>query len=207
MPINRKQLLPRFVMDMEQMQDLLSVEQRELDILAEQTELSQRQLFISTATSSLARYEMLFALPVDNALPEELRKSKIIAKLNARSPGTVDFIRNSVELITGLPAAVAENVAEYQFMVTVYLNGQYMLDRTALDARLEEIKPAHLSFSVTVVDQVPINLPVRIGVMAGIGIEYRISVNWSVSPEQSILLHEFTGISTRIKKSYPIEVN
>lgn len=73
--LNEPQMLPAFVRSMEQMQDLLRTEQAELDRTEAAIRDATDQLYINSATWTLARWERLFGLPSNDSVPAELRGS------------------------------------------------------------------------------------------------------------------------------------
>ena len=75
--------LPLWLQNMQQMDELLTAESKELDRLHNALEEYIRELSLSTANDLLARYEKMFDLTGDGLTQEERRKN-LIAKLNAR---------------------------------------------------------------------------------------------------------------------------
>lgn len=174
MPLNDPQMLPAFVRSMAQMQDLLQTEQTELDRTEAAINNATDQLYISTATWTLARWEQIFGLPSNDSVPDALRRDKILTKLNSRPPATVEFIRLAAEQMTGQQVTITEHPGNYAFTLHIHLNDIYTLDLAALRARIDEIKPAHLTYAVEQYDPSGINVAQRYAVMVGEAKHYHI---------------------------------
>lgn len=117
MAINDRFMLPKRVRTMEQMADLLAAEQAELDQTQRTIAALENQLTISTSTHLLPRHERLFALPVNTTESLEVRRARVLAKLNTRGTTTVRAIRDMVEIITGREGDVIEHFEDYAFSV------------------------------------------------------------------------------------------
>ena len=146
MAINDRFMLPKRVRTMEQMADLLAAEQAELDQTQRTIVALENQLTISTSTHLLPRHERLFALPVNTTESLEVRRARVLAKLNTRGTTTVRAIRDMVEIITGREGDVIE---DYAFSVLIkLLPADATADVQELIRQIEEIKPAHLLFDI-----------------------------------------------------------
>lgn len=149
MAINDRFMLPRRVRTMEQMADLLQVEQTELTQLQRTITALENQLFISTSTFLLPRHERMFALPVSPEDSPEVRRARVLAKLNTNGTTTVKAIKELVMIVTGRDSDVVERFDQYSFSVIIYL---LFSDTTVhlfeLVDQIEEIKPAHLVFDL-----------------------------------------------------------
>lgn len=165
--LNEPQMLPAYVREMAQMQDLLQAEQAELDRTETAIIDATDQLYISSATWTLARWEQLFGLPSNDTVPVELRREKILTKRNARPPASVEYIRLAAEQMTGQQVTITEQPGNYSFALHVHLNDIYSLDLAALRARIDELKPAHLTYTVEQYDPSGIDVQQRYTVMVG----------------------------------------
>lgn len=132
--------------NMSQMKDLLNAEQSELFKFEAKVKHETDQLFICSASTGLARYEKMFALPV-SAEEIQKRRNKIIAKLNTRSPATVANIKGVVEVITGKPCDIIEFYSDYMFSIKFQSDyGDYIKLLDDIKGAVDEIKPAHLGY-------------------------------------------------------------
>lgn len=165
--LNEPQMLPAFVRSMEQMQDLLRTEQAELDRTEAAIRDATDQLYINSTTWTLARWERLFGLPSNDSVPAELRREQLLAKRNARPPASVEYIRLAAEQMTGQQVTIIEQPGNYAFILRIHLNDIYSLDLAALRARIDELKPAHLTYTVEQYDPSGIDVRQRYAVMVG----------------------------------------
>lgn len=166
MAINDKFMLPKRVRTMEQMADLLAAEQAELGQTQRIVAALENQLTISTSTYLLPRHERLFALPVNTTESLEVRRARVLARLNTQGSTTVRAIRDMVEIVTGGEGDVIEHFGEYAFSVVVKLPAaDAAASREELIKQIERIKPAHLIFDLTEIFQ-PICSDMRLGGVA-----------------------------------------
>lgn len=147
MAINDRFMLPKRVRTMEQMADLLAAEQAELEQTQRTIMALEDQLTISTSTHLLPRHERLFDLPVNTTESLEVRRARVLARLNTRGTTTVRAIRDIVEIITGQDSDVIEHFDQYAFSVLIRMTKNAVINVEELAWQIERIKPAHLLFS------------------------------------------------------------
>jgi len=149
MPLTDSFMLPRRVRTMEQMADLLAAEEAELAQAQRVIDAMFNQLAVGTSTLLLPRHERIFGLPVNTAESMEVRRARVLARLNTRGVTTVQAILEMVRIITGREGGVTEHFADHSFSVTVHM---LFPDATTslreLIRQLDEVKPAHLLFDV-----------------------------------------------------------
>ena len=163
MAINDRFMLPERVRTMEQMADLLAAEQTELDQTQRTITALENQLIISTSTHLLPRHERLFALPVNTTESLEVRRARVLAKLNTRGTTTVRAVQDMVEIVTGGEGGVIEHFGEYAFSVVVKLPAAGVsANMEELVQQIERIKPAHLIFDFHQVFQ-PVSSNLHLG--------------------------------------------
>lgn len=148
MAVNDRFMLPKRVRTMEQMADLLAAEQAELDQTQRTIAALENQLTISTSTHLLPRHERLFALPVNTTESLEVRRARVLAKLNTRGTTTVQAIRDMVEIVTGQESSVIEYFDRYAFSVLIQMTEDAVINVEELARQIECIKPAHLLFDI-----------------------------------------------------------
>lgn len=207
MSLNDVSMLPMRIRTMQPMNDLLAAEDIELRLLHQTILHKEAQLFICTAEDELPRYERCFSLPTNPALLIEERRKRIIAKMNARAPSTLEFMKTTIENLTGLKVNIKELYSEFTLQFKVYLNDQYELDLPMIKAQINELRPAHLLFEVLPVAQISINIVLASGMIVGVHKEYCIPVKWSVEREQAITVSQFCRTPVQSHKIYEIEVN
>lgn len=150
MPLTDNFMLPRRVRTMEQMADLLAAEETELAQAQRVIDAMFNQLAVGTSTFLLPRHERIFGLPVNTEESMEVRRARVLARLNTRGVTTVQTILEMVRIIAGREGEVTEHFEDYSFSVTVHM---LISDGTAglreLIRQLDEVKPAHLLFDMT----------------------------------------------------------
>lgn len=147
MPLTDDFMLPRRVRTMEQMADLLQAEEAEISQTQRTIDAMAAQLAVCTSTFLLPRHERIFGLPVNTGESLEVRRARVLARLNTRGVTTVQAIRELVQIITGREGEVTEHFAGYAFSVTVrLLFPDATKDLGELIRQIDEIKPAHLIF-------------------------------------------------------------
>lgn len=149
MPINDRFMLPRRVRTMAQMADLLAAEQMELTKTQHTVAALENQLSVSFSTFLLPRHERIFGLPINTTESLELRRARVLAKLNTHGTTTVEAVREMVRIVTGCAGDVEEHFATYAFSVIVRLLADGASpDIGELFRQIDEIKPAHLVFNI-----------------------------------------------------------
>lgn len=147
MPLTDDFMLPRRVRTMEQMADLLQAEEAEISQTQRTIDAMAAQLTVGTSTFLLPRHERIFGLPVNTGESLEVRRARVLARLNTRGVTTVQAIRELVQIITGREGEVTEHFSDYSFSVTVrLLFPDATKDLGELIRQIDEIKPAHLVF-------------------------------------------------------------
>ncbi len=149
MAINDPFMLPQRVRTMAQMAELLDTEQAELTQMQRTITAQENQLTISTSTFLLPRHEKMFDLPVNTTESLEVRRARLVAKLNTKGTTTNKAIREMVRIVMGCEGDVEEHFADYAFTVNVHLlpeSGRFGVQELA--KQIEEIKPGHLVFDI-----------------------------------------------------------
>lgn len=164
MPLTDDFMLPRRVRTMEQMADLLQAEEAEISQAKRTIDAMAAQLTVGTSTFLLPRHERIFGLTTNTAESLEVRRARVLARLNARGVTTAQAIRELVQIITGREGEVAEHFSDYAFSVTARLLFQDSTDSLAeLIRQIDEIKPAHLVFdTIAAVEPVVLENPNRL---------------------------------------------
>lgn len=201
MAINDRFMLPKRVRTMEQMADLLAAEQAELDQTQRIIMALENQLTISISTHLLPRHERLFALPVNTAESLEVRRARVLAKLNTRGTTTVQAIRDMVKIITGREADVIEHFSDYAFSILIKLPPTEKIttaNMQELAQQVEAVKPAHLAFQIVV----PHFLLLPITSRAGPRLSTTRLFQKTAEPEQ-VCLPAGSALGPRISRTVP----
>lgn len=206
MPLNDDLLLPRRARTMEQLADTLQTEQSELDLMQRTLVHQVAQLTVCTADDELARYERTYGIPVNPSLSIADRRTRIIAKANSRDQATLEFLRRTVENLTGLKVTIKEIYSAYTLRFTVFLNAKYELNVPLIKSQIKELRPAHLAFEVLPVAQIDVVIPASVGIVTGVHKQYLIQVQWSAKRAQSVDIRQQCGIPMQSHMNYYIEV-
>ncbi|MCR0205665.1 YmfQ family protein [[Clostridium] innocuum] len=142
--------LPFWLQNMQQMNELLTVESKELDRLHNVLEEYIKELSLNTANELLSRYEKIFDLTGEGLTQDERRKN-LIAKLNARYTATRQSIYNELTAMTGLPVEIEEHPEQYLFLVNIVQSNLSDAFVAAIRDYLDMIKPAHIAYDLTLV--------------------------------------------------------
>ncbi len=105
------------------------------------------QCFISTATWGLCRWEQVYGLVTNMALSYEQRREILMAKLKGQGTITPQMIRETAETFSGGEIEVIEDNPHYRFIVRFIGIKGIPRNMNAFIAMLEDIRPAHLSYS------------------------------------------------------------
>lgn len=179
MPLTDPYMLPPLVRTMAPMDDLLRAEESEIARLEAAVSHTAEQLLLSACDDAISRYERIYQMPVNTALPLADRRRRLITRANLREVSTPEYIRQVIEGLTGLTVDITEQYSKYTFCVLVHLSDKYALDLPTIRAKLNEIKPAHLAYIITSVAQTKLSVPGYTGVSMRTAQHYRIPVNLS----------------------------
>ena len=141
-----KNNVPQFVSQMREMAELFHVEQAELNRLEVQIEELIKQFYIRSATYSLGDWEKEFALLDGIGMSLEQRRARLLAKLNTRTPATVEMIANLVKQTMGADkVTIEEHPDTYMFYIIV--NEDKLSDLLGItDKAVCYARPAHLNY-------------------------------------------------------------
>lgn len=140
-------LLPPYYYDNTSMEELQSILSTNINSLAGNLNITIDQCFINTATSLLSRYEKIYGIQVDVSKSNEFRRERIRAKIRGTGTVTKQMIVDVAKSYSNGEVEVIEDPVNYSF--TVKFVGTLGVPANMVDLALtiEEIKPAHLSFS------------------------------------------------------------
>lgn len=129
---------------MEELQEILTVKAEEAALKFQET---VNQCFINTATALLSRYEKIYGIKVDVTKSDGFRRERILAK--ARGTGTVTkkMLAETASAYSNGEVEVIEDVENNHFTVKFVGTKGIPANMADLTLTIEEIKPAHLSFT------------------------------------------------------------
>ncbi|SDI48880.1 putative phage tail protein [Paenibacillus naphthalenovorans] len=108
------------------------------------TEQSFNEIFGSTASAFLTRWELMLALPSAEGTPDDQRQSRVLGKLRGTGTITTKLIETVAEVYSNGDVEVLEFPSEHRFIVHFIGARGIPPNLSDLTKTLEEIKPAHL---------------------------------------------------------------
>lgn len=138
--------LPLYERESKVIQEIMKAQEIEIDKLRLSIEDLEKQLFIDTATWGLAVYEKKLKLPIRPNKSLEERRSIIKAKM--RGVGKVDLamIKSIVEAYT---RSIVDIIFDGRIKIEISNERTITLNMQDMFNAIEEVKPAHLDYDVT----------------------------------------------------------
>lgn len=123
----------------------------QVDDLQKWTRELRDQAFPQTATWGLRYFEQRMGLPVNESLPVEERRRRILTKMTTEWPVTPRRMQIIASEAAGSPAEIIQNVAAYTFRVLLDdISGESAsLNLVRVQEAIEEAKPAHLAYELS----------------------------------------------------------
>ena len=145
--MNLMDLLPNYYSGnttMEELQDILSVN---INALAADFGETIDECFVNTASALLSRYEQIYGLQVDVSKSDEFRRERIRAKIRGTGTVTKQMLIDVARSYSNGEVEVIEDTANYSFVVKFVGTLGVPANMADLILTIEEIKPAHLSYT------------------------------------------------------------
>lgn len=119
----------------------------EFDRLFEILNTFEDQLFPQRATWSVFYWEQLFGLPVGVGEPYEERRKRLLAFLGSGQPINKSRVESLLKTTADVGVKIEENISPYTFRILLEnsTDGDYI----ALQKLINDIKPAHLSYTIS----------------------------------------------------------
>lgn len=142
-------MLPGFLTDTPQDRELQRVLGLAVEGLAQDKDLTLEQLFPSTASGwGLELWERAWGIPVDRTQSDARRRDRILAKIKGTGTTTLEVIRAVAQSFASWPVEVVEESAQYRFVIWYTGTIGEISHREDLAAVVNELKPAHLDWTV-----------------------------------------------------------
>lgn len=139
--------LPPFYEDNASMEELQSILSNDINALASKFSETIDQCFVNTATSLLSRYEKIYGLQVDVSKSDEFRRERIRAKIRGTGTVTKQMIIDTARSYSNGEVEVIEDPVNYSFKIKFVGTRGIPANMADLTLTIEEIKPAHLSYT------------------------------------------------------------
>jgi uncharacterized protein YmfQ (DUF2313 family) len=140
-------LLPEYYKNSEQVVDLQNAFTEVINNLLNARNDLFNQLFTETATWGLAAWEKALDIPTDLSKSNMFRRERIQAKLRGLGTTTKDMIKQVASAYSNGEVEVIENPLNYSFIIKFVGTKGIPANMSDLILTIEEIKPAHLSYS------------------------------------------------------------
>lgn len=151
-----KQYVPPVVRNHCQLKELYEAVQPELDALREHISDTLMQCFAQSASYGLPCWEAEFGLPTNENLSDEERRRFLFEKQNRKVLATPQYLRDSLENLTGGTAEITECISDY--LIEIKLEADGLLGKLKrLEMMLYELVPAHLGRSAEVTGTEPMD--------------------------------------------------
>lgn len=120
---------------------------KEIDELIKWVSDFENQPYPQFATFTLPFWEDSLGLEIDEKASVEVRRNRIITKLSTYFPITKFRLEQIASAVAGVPIIIEDFSGPYTF--NVVLDGYGTVNFVELIQEVNEVKPAHLSFTVT----------------------------------------------------------
>lgn len=140
-------LLPPIYEENKSMNELQGILSTKVNKLAQDLDTVIDQCFIDTATDLLSRYEKIYGLTVDVTKSNQFRRERIKARAKGIGTVTKKMLEDVAASYSNGEVEVLENFEDYSFIVKFIGTKGIPNNMTDLQLTIEEIKPAHLSFT------------------------------------------------------------
>ncbi len=138
---------PPFLAELRELKAIYETEGYAVGLLEHEISDLLDQCFISTATWGLTRWEEVYGLTTNMALSYEQRREILMAKLRGQGTTTAQMIKETAETFSGGEIEVIEDNPNNHFTVRFIGIKGIPRNMNAFISMLEDIKPAHLSYS------------------------------------------------------------
>ncbi|WP_124065737.1 YmfQ family protein [Clostridium sp. E02] len=138
---------PPFLVEVRELKSIYETEGYLVGLLEHELSDLLDQCFISTATWGLTRWEEVYGLTTNMALSYEQRREILTAKLRGQGTTTAQMIKETAETFSGGEIEVIEDNPNNHFTVRFIGIKGIPRNMSAFISMLEDIKPAHLSYS------------------------------------------------------------
>ncbi|WP_028563055.1 YmfQ family protein [Paenibacillus pinihumi] len=139
--------LPPYYIDVKEMEELQKQLGMELELQQFCMKDVLNQRFIQSATWGLERWERELGLPVDPSKAYERRREMLLAKLRGSGTTTKAMIMQAAAAFSGGEVEITETPGEYHFEIQFVGVMGVPLNMPGFIQLLEDIKPAHLTYS------------------------------------------------------------
>lgn len=127
-----------------------SIDTKDLDVVM--------QFFPQTATWGLKYWERTLGIPVNESLPIETRRNKVMARKTSRNPVNPKRIQTAVMQVTNTPVDVGDYFSDYNFGIEIYQKDNAPVNLAAVIQEVQRLKPSAWSFQIILRDQIELSI-------------------------------------------------
>lgn len=140
-------LLPDYYRGNQTMEELQTILSADINSMASRFNNTIDQCFVNTATSLLSRYEKIYGIRVDVSKSDEFRRERIRAKIRGVGTVTKQMIEATARSYSNGEVEVIEDPVNYSFTIKFVGTKGLPPNMADLTLTIEEIKPAHLTYT------------------------------------------------------------
>ena len=148
--MNLLDMLPEFYSASREIVDIQNAISAELDKIIEAKNDCFLQLDVNRATWGLALWEQAYGIKTDVNLSDAIRRAQIKAKMGGAGTTKCSMIESVARNYTDGDVIVEEIAKEYRFKIKYIDTFDFLPDMKTLVRTIEEIKPAHLAYEISV---------------------------------------------------------
>lgn len=141
------ELLPPIYEKNSTMEELQSILSLKINSLASSFDETIDECFVNTASSLLSRYEKIYGLKVDVSKSNSFRRERIKAKIIGVGTVTKQMIIDTAASYSNGEVEVIEEPGNYSFKIKFVGTLGMPPNMADLTLTIEEIKPAHLTYT------------------------------------------------------------
>ncbi|HHV09265.1 MAG TPA: YmfQ family protein [Clostridiales bacterium] len=141
------ELLPEYYAGNSSMERLQGILTTEINSLAAGYDETINECFVNTASKLLSRYEKIYGLEVDVSKSDIFRRERIKAKIRGVGTVTKQMLIDTAKSYSNGEVEVIEEPENYKFKIKFVGSLGIPGNMEGLTLTIEEIKPAHLSYT------------------------------------------------------------
>ena len=145
--MNLMELLPEYYIGNTTMEKLQGLLTKDVNKLVSNTNETINECFVNTASKLLSRYEKIYGLEIDVTKSDEFRRERIKAKIRGVGTVTKQMLIDTSAAYSNGKVEVIENPANYSFIIKFVGTLGVPQNMADLILTIEEVKPAHLSYT------------------------------------------------------------
>ncbi len=142
--------LPKYYRNSKVMLLLLGTDEAALDEIEQKIKSVDAQCLITTADTSLSRWEQIFGLP-NSQDGVERRRERLLARKRGSGGGTIEHLKSVISSFSNGEVDIVEHYDQY--MITITFVGEIGVPPYIDDvmAAISDVIPAHIGFTIAII--------------------------------------------------------